>query len=304
MTSAAKPPLALSLLRSIRPHQWTKNLLLFAGIIFSHNFDKTNLLLRSAAGFGLFCLISGAIYIVNDIIDLQADRLHPRKRLRPLAAGHLSPSVALTFSLVIGVGAIAASFALSMQFGLTALAYLIITTAYSSFFKHIAIVDVILLALGFVLRAIAGVIVIRVDWGPEVPMTPWFVICVFFLAFFIAVCKRRHELVAVEEAEEHRRVLAEYSPQFLDQLIAVSTSATVISYALYLVAADRNRLATDDQLSMIATLPFVIYGIARYLHLVYRRTEGGEPERLVLKDKPILFNTLLWLVLVVIFHKG
>ena len=299
--------LLLNLLISMRPYQWTKNALLFAGLIFSHNYLNPQLALRAVAGFAIFCLISGAIYIVNDVIDMEADRVHPRKRRRPVASGALKRGPAIVFAVILAVLSLGLAFSLSPPFGMTALSYLVITVAYSTFFKHIAVVDLILLALGFVLRAIAGVVVIRVadSASPVVPMTPWFVICVFFLAFFIAVCKRRHERVAIEEAEEHRRVLAEYSPEFLDQLIAVSTSATIISYSLYLIAGSQSPsvIPGDEHLSIIATLPFVIYGIARYLQLVYRRSEGGEPERLVLKDKPLLINTIIWLILIVLLHR-
>lgn len=289
------------LFRSMRPRQWLKNLLLFAGIIFSHNLGKPVLFLRSTAGFALFCMIAGAIYILNDIRDAENDRLHPKKRNRPIAADLVSPQQAGVFALVLAAVTLALSFFLSVPFFWTVLAYCVVTVLYSMGLKHVAIVDVLMVAGGFVLRAVAGVVVIRIEGGPEVPMTPWFVLCVFFLALFIAVCKRRHELECVENAAEHRIVLEEYPRPFLDLMIAVSTSAAIFAYVLYLIAAYGGKETQD--LKMILTLPFVIYGIFRYLYLVYRRDEGGEPESLVLKDKPLLFNTLLWLILLLILQK-
>lgn len=287
------------LISLMRPKQWLKNFLLFAGIVFSQNYDKWDMLLRAFAGFAAFCIVSGAIYIFNDLVDAEADRLHPRKKNRPLAARLIKRRIAFFWAIVLSCAGIGGSYLLSVPFGITASSYYILTLLYSHVFKHVAIVDVILLAGGFVLRAIAGVVAIRYTGGPEVPMTPWFVICVFFLALFVAICKRRHELMALEDAAEHRRVLDEYSPAFLDQMISVSTAATVISYALYLVAGPHGGGSLDSiqGLRMISTLPFVIYGVFRYLYLVYKMGEGGEPENLILKDKPFLLNLILWLVL-------
>jgi 4-hydroxybenzoate polyprenyltransferase len=295
-------PNLLQFLRAMRPHQWIKNLLLFAGILFSRHFTEWNLLLRAFAGFGLFCLLAGSIYILNDLRDVENDRLHPRKKLRPLAARLISPAQGLVFALLVAAGGLVLSFLLSPAFGWTALLYFVITILYSEFFKHVVILDTVLVAAGFVLRAVAGVFVIRVPGGPGIPMTPWFVICVFFLALFIAICKRRHELLNIRNASEHRQVLDQYTPAFLDQMIAVSTSAAIFSYTLYLIRAYGGD-SDEKALKMTLTLPFVIYGIFRYLHLVYRCDEGGEPETLVLKDKPLLLNTLLWLVLLMLLQR-
>ncbi|MBN1867669.1 decaprenyl-phosphate phosphoribosyltransferase [Candidatus Sumerlaeota bacterium] len=299
------------LVRSMRPVQWTKNLLVFAGLLFSANYGNPGLALRAVAGFALFCLVSGTIYIFNDLVDLEADRVHPRKRSRPLAAGLVSPRLALASAVVIAAASLTASFALSAPFGQTILAYFLVTILYSHAFKHVAILDVILLALGFVLRAIAGVVVIRVEGGPLVPMTPWFVVCVFFAALFIAICKRRQELTSINDAVNHRRVLEEYSEAFLDQMISVATGTTVLSYAMWLIAGMHGDAGTgaaglaasNANLTMISTLPFVIYGIFRYLYLVYQKSEGGEPERLILKDKPLLLTVVAWLVIVVWLQK-
>lgn len=297
----------LDYLRLMRPKQWLKNGLLFAGVFFSQQFTDPRMLAVSAAAFVLFCLLSSAVYIVNDWRDREADRLHPRKRERPLAAGRIAPGRALALALALAALALAGAFSLPRgprwdnPFAWTAVLYLLSTLAYTFHFKRVAVVDVLLLALGFVMRAVAGVLVLRA-LDPGIAMTAWFVICVFFLALFIVVCKRRHELISMEEeAAAHREVLAEYNAALLDQLISVSSSATVISYALYLTA---NTPPDQIDWAMLLTLPLVLFGILRYIYLVYRRREGGEPESLILRDKPLLFNTLVWLVVMVIAHRS
>lgn len=283
------------LLRSLRPHQWTKNLLLFAGLLFSMHFNMPSLLLRAVEGFALFCMLSGSIYIFNDLKDLEQDRQHPRKKNRPLASGKVQPLQALILAGTLSTIGLVVSFYLSPAFGYVSLTYFIITVLYSQIFKYVVIVDILALALGFVLRAVAGILAIRTAEGPAIAMTPWFIICVFFLALFIAMCKRRHELLFIGKAEEHRRVLSQYSQLFLDQMIAICTSGAIFSYVLYLLAISNHDGVQD--LKMLLTLPFVLYGIFRYLYLVYRCDEGGEPDKEVLRDKPLLINTILWLVL-------
>lgn len=289
------------LLKSMRPHQWTKNGLLFAGVLFSFHFMEPMLLLRAALGCALFCLISGSIYIINDICDLEKDRLHPRKRNRPLPSGKVSPYTAGLFALLVGPGAILAGFLINVPFGWTALTYFIFTVLYSLWLKNKVIADIMLLAMGFVLRAIAGVVIIRVE-GVDVPLTPWFLICVFFLALFIAICKRRHELLYIDSASKHRAVLSKYSPEFLDQMISVCTSATIFAYTLYLITVF-GIISDANSLKMLTTLPFVVYGIFRYLYLIYRKAKGGEPERLVLSDRPLFLNTMVWLCLIIVLQK-
>lgn len=288
----------MQILLSMRPKQWTKNGLLFAGVLFSYHLDDLLLLAHAAGGFACFCVISGAIYLINDICDLEKDRLHPKKKQRPLPAGRLSPTTAATAAVLALIVGLAGAFWLNLPFGLVALTYAVLTCGYSFWFKNVAIIDVILLAMGFVLRAIGGVFVIRVPEGPEIALTPWFVVCVGFLALFIAICKRRHELLFVKDSTEHRKVLEEYTPEFLNQMISVSTSATIFAYTLYLITVfgvDSDR----DGLKMLMTLPLVVFGVFRYLYLVYRRSEGGAPESTILRDKPLLLNTLVWIILVV-----
>jgi 4-hydroxybenzoate polyprenyltransferase len=293
----------LALLRSMRPRQWLKNLLLFAGIIFSHNYSHLDLLGRSVAGFILFCLLSGSVYILNDLQDVEADRLHPVKRRRPIASGTVNPALARWFAVVGVLVALACGFFLSLAFGVVALLYFLSTLSYSFYFKHVAIVDILLLALGFVLRSVAGVFIIRVIDGPFVPLTPWFIVCVLFLALFIAICKRRSELVNLGEAGECRNVLADYNVAFLDQIINISAGMAIISYSLYLVTTVKNDPSGNHGLLMLSTLPFVIFGMFRYLLLVYKRNEGEAPDKIIFKDRALAINVLIWLVFMIFLHK-
>lgn len=277
----------------MRPKQWTKNLLLFAGLVFAHRIGDIEGVVRAATGFLIFCGLSGCVYLVNDIRDRESDRQHPLKRKRPIAAGVLGVAPAGAAAAALAVAGILGSFMLNNQFGATALFYLVMMLAYSVWLKHIVIVDLMVISMGFVIRGVAGVKVIE-HGGEYVPITPWFVTCILFLALFIAICKRRHELVLLADgAKEHRPVLDHYSVAFLDQMINVATSATVISYALYVVMGVKKD-------AMILTLPFVLYGIFRYLYLVYKKEKGGRPEALLLQDTALLVNVLLWLVTVII----
>jgi len=272
----------VELLKSMRPKQWTKNLLLFAGLIFDKKFTNPNLTLRAFLGFILFCLISGAIYIINDIKDIEEDKFHPIKKKRPIASGKISIPTALTFSITIIILSLISAYLLNVGFGNSALVYVILILLYSGFLKHIVILDIMIVSIGFVIRAIAGAQVIGIIFSP------WLLICTMFLALFLALCKRRYELVVLSDnANIHRKVLEEYSPLFLDQMISIVTASTVISYALYTITR-------WEEKRLIYTIPFVLYGIFRYLYLVYKKGEGGSPEILLLKDKSLLLDILLW----------
>ncbi|MCX7047034.1 MAG: decaprenyl-phosphate phosphoribosyltransferase [Candidatus Sumerlaeota bacterium] len=290
-----------ALIQSLRPKQWTKNLLLFAGLLLSKHLHDYALVARAVEGFIVFCALSGVIYIFNDIADLKSDQAHPVKRKRPIASGRLPVSVAAVAALVICAGALTGAFLINRQFGYCSLVYLLLISGYSFHLKHVVILDLMILALGFVLRAIAGVLAIRMAGGPEIAMTSWFLACTFFLALFLATCKRRHELLLLaDNAHSHRPVLEEYSSGFLDQMISVATAATVVSYALYTTsshAIGAGRLS-DGSSPMVYTLPFVVYGISRYLYLAYRRDKGGEPETVLLTDKWMIGNLILWLAAV------
>lgn len=274
---------------SMRPVQWVKNILIFAGLIFSQNFFSPPLLLKSLFAFVLFCGISSSVYILNDILDLKNDKLHPIKSKRPLTSGELSIPSALIFSLILGMISVILSFFLQRHFGLVLTIYFFLNLLYSRYLKHIVILDVMCVAAGFVLRAVAGALVIQVI------ISSWLVVCTILLALFLGFSKRRHELVLLEDnAVEHRKILAEYSPYFLDQMIAVVTASTVVAYAFYTLSPEvMEKLGTKY---MNLTIPFVLYGIFRYLYLIHQKKEGGRPTRMLLTDKPILINIVLWLV--------
>jgi len=280
-----------ALLAALRPHQWTKNLLVFAALLFAKKFhgpDAGAFILLSVAGFAVFCAASSAAYLLNDVLDAEADRRHPLKRLRPVASGALAVSRALGAGAVLAAGAVAAGFVLGVPFGAVVVAYLALQVAYTLVLKHVVILDVLSIAASFVLRAGAGALVIGVVFSH------WLLICAAFLALFLALAKRRHELVEVEDAANHRRSLADYTPQMLDQMIAVVTACTLMGYALYTI--DRETIAKFGTDNLKFTIPFVLYGVFRYLYLVYAQHGGGNPSRHLLTDKPLLLNVFLYAV--------
>jgi len=277
----------LAILRSLRPAQWLKNVLVFAPLVFAHQALERDALLRSLAVFALFCLASGAVYLVNDLLDRASDREHPVKCRRPIASGALSPAAAGAAAALIGAGALAASARLDPRLALVVAAYLLVNLLYSRVLKHLVILDVMTIATGFVLRVVAGGIAVGV------PLSSWLLLCTSLLALFLGFGKRRHELVLLEvNASTHRPILAEYSPYFLDQLIAVVTTSTLVTYALYTMdPAVHQKLGTPY---LPLTIPFVLYGIFRYLYLVHQKQEGGDPSQIIFSDKALLVDVLLW----------
>jgi 4-hydroxybenzoate polyprenyltransferase len=283
---------------SLRPRQWVKNLFVLAGVIFSQNLF-TPLLLPALAAFALFCALSGGVYLINDVADYDRDRLHPAKRHRPVASGTLPRMAALWTGAGIILGSLALAFLLSGAFGWVAAGYVVLLVAYSAGLKRVVIVDALTVAVGFVLRAIAGAVVIDVE------ISGWLLICTILLALFLALGKRRHELLTLEEeAAAHRPILADYSAGLLDQMIAVVTASTVTAYALYTMSAET--VAKFHTRLLPLTLPFVLYGIFRYLYLLHRRRLGGNPSELFLSDRALLGNTLLWMlaILLLIYLPG
>ncbi len=280
------------LLLAMRPHQWTKNLFVLAALVFSkHLFDPTYAV-DSGIAFGLFCLLSGAVYIFNDIRDLENDRQHPEKRHRPIASGRLSIPVAAAAALLIGLAVCWAAFRLDFRFGWVALAYAVLNLGYSVYLKHVVILDVMIVASGFLLRAIGGAFAIDVE------ISSWFILCTMLLALFLGFVKRRQELILLEsDAANHRRILEDYSPQFLDQTIAIVTSGALVSYALYTMSSDVMQKLGTKHLNF--TVPFVIYGLLRYLYLVYKKGQGGNPSSTILGDPSLLINGGLWLLTLV-----
>jgi 4-hydroxybenzoate polyprenyltransferase len=278
-------PIALALLKTMRPKQWAKNACVFVAIIFDRQLNHLTPLARTLAGFALFCLLSSAVYIINDLVDIEADRQHPKKRNRPLPAGKLPASVATTAAVVFLLVALPASFLLGWYFGLLALGYLLLNLAYSKWLKHIPILDVLVLASFYVLRVGAGVVLIQVA-----RFSPWLYIFTIFLALFLGVGKRRAELnLLADAANSHRPVLEGYTLPLLDQLMTIVSSLTIITYSLYTFSAEnlpRNH-------SMMLTIPFVIYGIFRYLYLVQVEHSGGAPEEVLFSDRPLQITLLL-----------
>jgi 4-hydroxybenzoate polyprenyltransferase len=280
----------------MRPRQWVKNLFVLAGLLFAQKLFTPRAVLALAA-FAIFCALSGAMYLLNDVADREKDRLHPRKRERPIASGRLSVPVAMVAALVLLVLALGAGVAISWTFAGVALAYAVLLTSYSVWLKHIVLVDVLAVAVGFVLRAVAGAVAIDVE------ISGWLLICTILLALFLALGKRRHEYLALgDEAGRHRPILAEYSAGLLDQMIAVVTASTVTAYALYTMSPET--VAKFHTHLLPATLPFVLYGIFRYLYLLYRKQLGGNPSELFLNDGPLLLNTFLWFVVVLAIVYG
>jgi 4-hydroxybenzoate polyprenyltransferase len=277
----------LALLQAVRPKQWIKNGFVFAGILFT--LDRHHPLgdwLRVLGAFAIFCALSSAVYLVNDVCDLEQDRRHPRKRLRPLAAGRLSVQAALTAAVLLSAGSIAcAAFLQSPLFLLAATGYLSLTLAYSFWLKHVVLIDVMTLAAGFVLRAAAGAAVISVG------ISEWLLVCTTLLALLLGLAKRRSELTMLQdEAAGHRRILEEYSVAFLDQLITIVTASVLMAYAFYTFWSPTAR----GRPLLMLTLPFVIYGIFRFLYLVHRRQAGGSPTSDLVEDWPLLLTVILW----------
>ena len=278
---------------TLRPQQWVKNFVLFAGLIFSQNLGSLDLVLKTLAGFALFCLLSSSVYILNDILDVESDRKHPLKSTRPVARGEIKISTAVVLFVILALISLGLSAWLSPLFALTALIYFTLNLVYSVYLKHVVIIDVMCIAFGFVIRAVAGAVLIGVE------ISAWLVVCTTLLALFLGFGKRRHELLLLEtQATDHRKILTEYSPYFLDQMISVVTASTVVAYAFYTLSPEVElKLGTGH---MDLTIPFVLYGVFRYLYLIHQKEGGGSPTRMLLTDRPILVNIILWLVAVIL----
>ena len=285
-----------AVLASLRPRQWVKNLFVFGGLIFSQRLFTASVG-PALAAFAIFCGLSGAMYLLNDVADREKDRAHPEKRHRPIAAGQLRPGAAVAAAAVLIALGLAAGAWLAPRFALAGLAYVTLLGAYSVWLKHVVIVDVLVVAIGFVLRAVAGALAI------DVAISGWLLICTVLLALFLALGKRRHEVLTLEQgATRHRPILAEYSAGLLDQMIAVVTASTVTAYALYTMSPET--VAKFHTQLLPATLPFVLYGVFRYLYLLYHRRLGGNPSEIVVRDRALLLNSGLWLLTVLLIIYG
>jgi 4-hydroxybenzoate polyprenyltransferase len=284
---------SINLLQSLRPSQWTKNCVVFAGLIFAERLRDPGAVLRATGAFAIFCILSGVVYLFNDIRDRDADRRHPIKSRRPIASGQLAVSTAAAAAVGLCVVALAASFRLDPRFGLVATIYVLLNGLYSISLKHIVILDALTIALGFVLRAAGGAVAI------DVAFSHWLLLITLLGAMFLALGKRRAELVELAGgAQGHRRILAEYSPHLLDQMIGVLTSSTLLAYAFYTISPDTVQKFGTEQL--IFTVPFILYGIFRYLYLVHQRAGGGNPSELLVTDRPLLICGALWVVAVIV----
>lgn len=283
---------ARAVLESLRPRQWTKNVLLLAGIVFGRRLFDLHALAEAGLAFVVFCVLSGVVYLLNDVADRDQDRGHPLKMHRPVASGALSVTAAVGIAGVLGVGGLAGAALLGWRFFALSATYVVMFALYSAYLKHFAIVDVLVIALGFVLRAAAGAVAVNVE------ISHWLLVCTFLLALFMALAKRRHELVLLADvASLHRRSLGEYEPGLLDQMIAITAAAALIAYVLYTTSSE-TELRFGTQLLGL-TIPFPVYGIFRYLYLVHRRDGGGSPIDLLLLDRPLLACVTLWALLAV-----
>jgi len=282
----------LAYLKALRAEQWSKNLVVFAALIFAREFDNVDLVIQSIEAFVLFCLASSAIYLINDVIDAERDRKHPEKAKRPIASGNVSKANAITIAAIFIIIASAGSLLLlNIYFFTTIFSYVVLMLLYSFILKQIVIIDVMVIATGFVLRAVGGAVAIMVE------ISPWLIICTILLALFIGFGKRRHELTLLEEsAADHRGILAHYSVSLLDQLISIVTAATIIAYAIYTLFGEVYEKIGVRHLEL--TIPFVIYGIFRYLYLIHKGDSGGTPTKILYTDLPILFTVLLWIAAV------
>jgi 4-hydroxybenzoate polyprenyltransferase len=291
--SQGRRPVLLNLLISLRPGQWTKNLFVFAALVFAQRLGDMDAVMKAVIAFFVFCALSSTVYLINDVLDREQDRRHPLKTHRPIASGVLSPTLALAAAAAVGIAAMIAASALGWRFFQAAAAYVVLLTAYSAFLKNIVILDVLTIAAGFTLRAAAGAAAIAV------PMSHWLLVCTTLLALFIALSKRRHELTLLTDtAIDHRPILSDYSPYLLDQMISVVTASTLIAYMFYTISPETTAKFGTDLLSL--TIPFPLYGIFRYLYLVHLRDLGGSPSELVVNDRPLLACVALWALSVIL----
>ncbi len=280
------------LLKTMRPRQWAKNVFVFVALFFDRQITVPNSVLRTLAAFILLCLMSSAVYIMNDLADIENDRRHPTKKDRPLAAGQLNPAVAATAAVILAAGSLITGFLISVPLGWILLLYLVIQIGYTFWLKQVVLVDVLVVASGFILRIAAGVAVIDVQ-----RFSPWLYVFGGFLALFMIIGKRRHELVLLgENAGDHRQILKEYNLDLVDRMLGLVTTGAVIAYTLYTFLAE----GLPENHLMMLTIPFVLYAIFRYLYLIHVRHEGGAPEDIFLRDRAMQLSMFLYAIFVFI----
>ena len=280
-------------IRAFRPHQWVKNVFVFAALIFSRNLLNPELVVDTLLAFMAFSLTASAIYLINDVADYERDRLHPKKSKRPIASDLVKRGTAVVMSICSATCGIGLAWYLNTETGVVLTVYGLMNLAYSFRLKHLVLLDVFIIAAGFLLRVSAGAFAINV------PISPWLLLCTFFIALFLAFCKRRHELVSLgDNAAAHRGILAEYSTPFIDKMVSALASMTVMSYALYTI--DPGVIVELKTNGLIMTLPLVVFGVFRYLYLVHQRQLGGSPTEIVLRDRSIQGIAILYLVVVIV----
>ncbi|MCZ7584321.1 MAG: decaprenyl-phosphate phosphoribosyltransferase [Deltaproteobacteria bacterium] len=288
-----KASLAEMLWISVRPKHWIKNTLLFAALVFARELGDMTLLARAVAAFVVFCMLASASYLINDVLDRQGDRIHPMKGSRPVADGRLGAGTALAVAVLLAVAGLWAASTLGRAFAMVAAVFVVTHLLYSAFLQHVVIVDVFALAANYVLRVAAGAVVVNV------PMSPWLVICTLLLSLFLGLSARSLDFKLLgEHAGAHRRSLAQYNPYLLDQMIAVITSAILITYTLYTIAPETAAKFETDKL--VLTVPFVLYGIFRYLYLLHRGDQRLSIERALVADRPMLVNAALYTLTIVL----
>ena len=282
-----------ALIEAVRPRQWVKNGVVFAGLVFGEKLREPHAAVIALGAFVIFCALSSSTYLFNDLCDAERDRQHPLKRNRPIASGRLSPAVALAVASVLVMAGLAASALVSRPFFLLAASYILLGIFYSRWLKGMPILDVFAVAAGFVIRAAAGAEAVNVA------VSPWLLVCTMLLSLFLTLSKRRHELVLMtDQAAAHRAALSHYTPYLLDQMISVVTASTVVCYCLYTLWPETvNKFGTHD---LVYTVPFVLFGIYRYLYLVHRAEQGDQPDKVLLTDIPMLVDVALWLLAVVL----
>jgi 4-hydroxybenzoate polyprenyltransferase len=282
----------LDLLKSMRPRQWSKNAFVFVALFFDRKFLDPASLIATLIAFALLCMMSSAVYLMNDLADVESDRQHPIKKNRPLASGRLNPMVAGITAALLAISSLVIGFLFSIELGIILLLYLLSQIAYTFWLKHVVLLDVLTVASGFILRIAAGVVVIEVA-----RFSPWLYVFGGFLALFMALGKRRHELLLLgADAASHRSILDDYNLDLIDRLQGIVTTSAVVAYSLYTFLAE----GLPENHAMMLTIPFVLYGIFRYLYLIHVRGEGGAPEDILLRDRPLQINLLLYGIMVYI----
>ncbi|UCH77463.1 MAG: decaprenyl-phosphate phosphoribosyltransferase [Candidatus Coatesbacteria bacterium] len=284
-----------AVLKLMRPRQWTKNLILFVAVVFAGRALVLTDALNSVLGFVLFCFLSSSVYVLNDVVDAPYDRRHPVKKDRPIASGRISRGAGAVLFAVFAAGSLGLSFwMLGWKFGACAVTYFVLNLGYSFGLKRVVIVDVVVIAMGFVARAVAGIYAIVAEPGQ---ISEWLLICTFFLALFLGFSKRRGEITDLSEnAVAHRPILASYSPKLIDEMVGITTASSVMSYSLYTIwPGTVARLGTKN---MIYTIPFVVYGIFRYLYLIHKKGKGASPSAILIEDRPLQGNILLYVAAV------